>query len=112
MQYSFSILADPQALPKTGNNLCELTECRFYSQCVVINGSAECVCDKGCTKELAPKCGSDNITYDNLCELKRASCEKMRDINVVNDGECGRININSPSSSLITLQNPVSSLQR
>ncbi|XP_028399649.1 neurogenic locus notch homolog protein 2-like isoform X2 [Dendronephthya gigantea] len=78
---------DLEALPKA-NNPCELTECRFYSKCVVINGSAECVCDKGCTRELDLKCGSDNITYDNLCKLKRASCEDMREINVVNDGEC------------------------
>ncbi len=79
-----------EALPVKENDLCARLKCGFYSQCKVVNGSPQCVCKKTCTKELDPKCGSDNVTYSNPCELRRVSCEEMRTINIVKDGECSK----------------------
>ena len=33
-------------------------------------------------------CGSNGITYNNMCELEKAKCELAREINKVYDGIC------------------------
>ena len=68
-------------------DLCAAVSCGFYSKCEVVDGSAKCVCDKACTEEFNPKCGSDGVMYTNPCELRRASCEQMKII-VATDGKC------------------------
>ena len=67
---------------------CATVRCGFYSKCKVVDGNATCVCDKGCTREYNPKCGSDGVTYSNPCQLRTASCEQMKEITVVKDGKC------------------------
>ena len=69
-------------------NPCATVRCGFYSKCKVVDGNVACVCDKGCTREYKPKCGSDGVTYSNPCQLRTASCEQMKEITVVNDGKC------------------------
>lgn len=77
-----------EVLPKETMDKCASVTCGYHSECEVIDGNATCVCMKGCTRELDPKCGTDNVTYVNPCELRRTSCEQQREILVVKDGEC------------------------
>ncbi len=37
---------------------------------------------------LRPVCGSDSVTYDNECELRRQSCLNKRPVTVSFVGEC------------------------
>ena len=95
-----------------GDKLCADAKCEFHSECEVINGSAKCKCKKGCTREYNPKCGSDNITYGNPCELRRASCEEMREIEIVSDGECGELKTSYQCGGIMfTMRNCVIVLQ-
>ena len=48
---------------------------------------------KQCTQDCSgvPKqqlCGSNGVTYKNMCELDKAKCELAREINKVYDGIC------------------------
>ncbi|XP_078366612.1 agrin-like isoform X7 [Oculina patagonica] len=45
-------------------------------------------CNQGCPKKIKQVCGSDNVTYDNRCLLKKTACEKNKEINVVKKGRC------------------------
>jgi len=45
-------------------------------------------CVTECEKILLPVCGDDNITYDNICYLKKRSCLDGMEIQVVHDGPC------------------------
>ncbi|KAM4563522.1 agrin isoform 2-T2 [Odontesthes bonariensis] len=58
--------------------------CPWGTQCV----QNLCECPK-CTNEgYSPVCGSDGNTYDNECELRRASCLRERRIDVAKPGSC------------------------
>ncbi len=39
---------------------------------------------------LRPVCGSDHVTYDNECELRRQSCLNKRPVTVAFVGECSK----------------------
>ena len=45
-------------------------------------------CNQGCPKVLKRVCGSDNVTYDNKCLLKKTACEKNKKITIVKKGRC------------------------
>ena len=45
-------------------------------------------CPAGCPKILAPVCGSDGKTYDNMCLLEVADCKSEVNITKVHDGPC------------------------
>ncbi|XP_074597901.1 agrin-like isoform X2 [Brevipalpus obovatus] len=53
------------------------------------NGDPRCRCVITCTEEYDPVCGADGISYVNLCQLRRESCEKKLDIEVDHKGLCG-----------------------
>ena len=38
--------------------------------------------------DFQPLCGSDGITYSNLCQLKHAACEQKKSIDVSREGNC------------------------
>ena len=45
-------------------------------------------CNKACPRNFQPVCGSDGITYSNLCLLKHAACEQKKTIDVAKEGNC------------------------
>lgn len=47
-----------------------------------------------CTQASGKVCGSDGITYTDLCHLQNASCATRKKIFVAHAGECGTV-INS-----------------
>ena len=73
--------------------------CAYYSKCEVENGSASCVCPSLCPAVVRPVCGSNGVTYGNLCELKRDSCKKQQFIEVTNEGTC----LNSTGNEVSTV---------
>ncbi|XP_028394352.1 uncharacterized protein LOC114518524 isoform X7 [Dendronephthya gigantea] len=68
---------------------CRGRECDFNAVCVATpNGNALCRCPKQCFTIPKPVCGSDGQTYEDECEMKRASCIKREPITAVRPGEC------------------------
>ena len=60
-----------------------------FSRCVNNNRSEEeCECIQECPKAMKEVCGSDNVTYDNECLLKKAACEKNTEIKIKEKGFC------------------------
>lgn len=53
-------------------------------------GIARCECPSVCEPVVRPVCGKDSKTYDNDCELRRASCLTRTDIQIVYTGACGK----------------------
>ncbi|XP_025268706.1 agrin isoform X5 [Camponotus floridanus] len=77
-------------------NGCENKKCEFYGQCESDSaGEAKCVCPSKCESSVkepagAEKvCGSNGMTYDNECALKRASCMSQTLITISYVGDCG-----------------------
>ena len=78
-------------LPTVLNPCSELT-CLPGEECTVdMYGIARCECPPPCEPVMRPVCGSDDVTYDNFCELHRAVCVKQTDIVVSYVGVCGEI---------------------
>eukprot|EP00123_Amoebidium_parasiticum_P015382 comp22939_c0_seq1/m.36355 comp22939_c0_seq1/g.36355 ORF comp22939_c0_seq1/g.36355 comp22939_c0_seq1/m.36355 type:complete len:509 (-) comp22939_c0_seq1:419-1945(-) len=48
------------------------------------------VCPTYCTREYRPVCGSDGVTYGNLCTLQITSCNNGLKLQKVSDGPCPR----------------------
>ncbi len=54
------------------------------------DGKAECKCEVKCDKVLNFVCGSNGITYENECVLRRESCLRNQRITVLHVGRCGK----------------------
>ena len=60
-----------------------------FSRCVKHKGNEErCECIQGCPLIMRRVCGSDDVTYDNECLLKKTACEKNTEITIVKNGSC------------------------
>nr|AAP92780.1 hepatopancreas kazal-type proteinase inhibitor [Penaeus monodon] len=78
----------------TYSNLCELERANCQSdEEITVAYDGECKelkgdCDFGCPENYDPVCGSNGVTYSNLCELERANCQSDQEITVAYPGEC------------------------
>ncbi|XP_070168746.1 agrin isoform X2 [Polyergus mexicanus] len=76
-------------------NGCENKKCEFYGECESDSaGEAKCVCPSKCESSVTEPagaekvCGSNGVTYDNECDLKRASCTSRTFIAISYVGDC------------------------
>ncbi|XP_013399175.1 agrin-like, partial [Lingula anatina] len=70
-------------------NPCESVTCEHGGVCTVQQGRGVCTC-KTCPDDDKPVCGSNGITYPNLCKLEKENCELKRSVKVnkSHDGHC------------------------
>ena len=48
-------------------------------------------CDKACTFDYNPVCGSNSVTYPNKCALEIATCKSDGEISLAYEGKCREI---------------------
>uniref|UniRef100_A0A8D0BR09 Agrin n=1 Tax=Salvator merianae TaxID=96440 RepID=A0A8D0BR09_SALMN len=63
---------------------CGATTCSFGAKCV----AGQCVCARCEQQSLSRVCGSNGVTYDNLCELQAAACQQKKEIELARMGPC------------------------
>ena len=68
-------------------------QCHRYGKCVKNDktGENECTCNRICTREYDPVCGTDGKTYSTECMMKLLVCEEGTDVTVKERGECPSI---------------------
>lgn len=49
-----------------------------------------CVCSNLCPSTTSEVCGSDNVTYQNVCYMKALACKRERDVFIKKTGPCYR----------------------
>ena len=87
----------PQKVVRVQNNLW-LRAPLFFTLCIILRltnlidilFSTASFCEKPCTREYLPKCGTDGTTYNNQCLLQIAMC-KNGQIQLASDGPCPEI---------------------
>lgn len=77
---------------------CAGKKCSFGAHCVAsVDGLvARCQCLQSCSSygdsvDSWPVCSTDGVDYDNVCEMRKASCRLMADIEKKYDGKCGEM---------------------
>jgi len=70
---------------------CQSVVCSFGSVCTidVQTKIPFCQCLSSCTEEYDPVCGSDGISYSNVCKMRKESCERKQKIEIKYKGLCG-----------------------
>ena len=96
-------------------SLIEAKECHQIAHCqLVIGDQDQCSCqDDSCSgkegQEIAsfsssavaqPVCGSDHVTYRDVCQLKNAACTKHLNITQIAGVPCGTCNRYQPNINL------------
>ena len=75
----------------TEDNPCTSLKCPPNRDCSIDHmGHARCVCPMPCQQMMQLVCGSDGVTYDNPCELKRQTCLQNTYATLAHIGPCGR----------------------
>ena len=54
------------------------------------DNTARCVCPVCRDNVYTPICGTDGMTYANLCWMKLAGCKAKKDIGVLKKEACGK----------------------
>jgi coxsackievirus/adenovirus receptor len=82
----------------TYSNMCELESaaCQkkttilalHYGTCVNVAEAHEMGCKVACQMQWAPVCGTNAVTYGNLCQLQADACLKKTEIGVLHNGAC------------------------
>ncbi|XP_043244831.1 agrin-like, partial [Amphibalanus amphitrite] len=68
---------------------CRDVRCPFGGRCVPSGLTFSCRCPTDCPSFGGkPVCGSDGVTYDSLCELKRQVCIQRTNVTVKFNGQC------------------------
>ena len=71
-------------------DLCLSKKCQMYANCVMLNSKAVCVCpDCSRNSVIRPVCGSNGLTYVNMCNLQASACSFRSEILVAKDRACG-----------------------
>ncbi|XP_067139294.1 agrin-like isoform X3 [Centruroides vittatus] len=65
-------------------DLCLNVHCKYGARCE--NG--HCICPTECPNSYEPVCANDSTTYNNECEMKRASCQITQELTALFYGEC------------------------
>ena len=72
---------------------CDELDCKYYSYCLVPpSGIATCTCPdrNACGDSKNRVCGTDGLSYDNICQLTAAACERYHEVRVRHGGLCIR----------------------
>ena len=72
---------------------CDSLDCKYYSYCTVPpSGIATCKCPDpaACGASKNRVCGTDGLTYDNICQLTSEACKRYHEVRVQHAGLCIR----------------------
>lgn len=72
---------------------CEEMQCSMSQKCLrdLTTGRLQCLtCDFDCNmmENKGPVCGTDNVTYQDWCQLRRTACQTGIVINTKHNGAC------------------------
>ena len=74
----------------TEDNPCTSLKCSPNRECSIDHmGVARCVCPMPCQRMMELVCGSDGVTYENPCQLKRQNCLNGTLVALAYTGACG-----------------------